>query len=279
MLHEYSEPVSKLLTYGEVDVRRNDEPWPDYLQLGFTEEHVPDLIRMTRDQDLDNAADNSLEVWGPLHAWRTLGQLGAVEAAGPLLRLFETLPDDILLPMELPRVLSMIGPAAIPAICEFLEDADVDEIDRISAPACLERMALDHPQHRDACGGALERQLASFATNGPILNAFLILSLSNLQATEAIGTIRAAFSADLVDLSVHGDIEDVEIAMGLRLVRETPRPRFELIQGLTEPDDDDWNDALDLVPIETVTNPVRHVGRNDPCPCGSGKKFKKCCLA
>ncbi|MEN6533624.1 MAG: SEC-C metal-binding domain-containing protein [Bryobacteraceae bacterium] len=21
------------------------------------------------------------------------------------------------------------------------------------------------------------------------------------------------------------------------------------------------------------------VGRNDPCPCGSGKKFKKCCGA
>ncbi len=20
-------------------------------------------------------------------------------------------------------------------------------------------------------------------------------------------------------------------------------------------------------------------GRNDPCPCGSGKKYKKCCLA
>jgi hypothetical protein len=28
----------------------------------------------------------------------------------------------------------------------------------------------------------------------------------------------------------------------------------------------------------TVENPMRHVGRNDPCPCGSGKKFKKCCL-
>ena len=24
--------------------------------------------------------------------------------------------------------------------------------------------------------------------------------------------------------------------------------------------------------------PSRKVGRNDPCPCGSGKKFKKCCL-
>ena len=28
-----------------------------------------------------------------------------------------------------------------------------------------------------------------------------------------------------------------------------------------------------------LENPFRGVGRNDPCPCGSGKKFKKCCLA
>jgi hypothetical protein len=27
-----------------------------------------------------------------------------------------------------------------------------------------------------------------------------------------------------------------------------------------------------------AANPYRDVGRNDPCPCGSGKKFKKCCL-
>jgi hypothetical protein len=26
-----------------------------------------------------------------------------------------------------------------------------------------------------------------------------------------------------------------------------------------------------------VASPGRRVGRNDPCPCGSGKKFKKCC--
>src|SRR3954467_3140865 len=25
-------------------------------------------------------------------------------------------------------------------------------------------------------------------------------------------------------------------------------------------------------------DPFKDVGRNDPCPCGSGKKFKKCCL-
>lgn len=27
----------------------------------------------------------------------------------------------------------------------------------------------------------------------------------------------------------------------------------------------------------TVHNENRKVGRNDPCPCGSGKKFKQCC--
>jgi len=31
---------------------------------------------------------------------------------------------------------------------------------------------------------------------------------------------------------------------------------------------------------ETIRKPqgVSPVGRNDPCPCGSGKKFKKCCM-
>ena len=29
---------------------------------------------------------------------------------------------------------------------------------------------------------------------------------------------------------------------------------------------------------QTVRNPFKGVGRNDPCPCGSGKKFKKCCV-
>ena len=31
----------------------------------------------------------------------------------------------------------------------------------------------------------------------------------------------------------------------------------------------------------TIRNPAdaSPVGRNDPCPCGSGKKYKKCCHA
>ncbi|WP_246152289.1 SEC-C metal-binding domain-containing protein [Roseospira navarrensis] len=49
---------------------------------------------------------------------------------------------------------------------------------------------------------------------------------------------------------------------------------IDLDDDLFGPDDDlDWD-----APGETVRNPYRDVGRNDPCPCGSGKKFKKCCL-
>jgi len=30
-------------------------------------------------------------------------------------------------------------------------------------------------------------------------------------------------------------------------------------------------------PIPTIRRRSKRIGRNDPCPCGSGKKFKKCC--
>ena len=45
----------------------------------------------------------------------------------------------------------------------------------------------------------------------------------------------------------------------------------------------DWpwpepEDEEDAAVQEPYINPLRHVGRNDPCPCGSGKKFKNCHL-
>jgi uncharacterized protein YecA (UPF0149 family) len=34
-----------------------------------------------------------------------------------------------------------------------------------------------------------------------------------------------------------------------------------------------------MLPVGTIVRHDPHVGRNDPCPCGSGRKFKKCCGA
>jgi uncharacterized protein YecA (UPF0149 family) len=40
--------------------------------------------------------------------------------------------------------------------------------------------------------------------------------------------------------------------------------------------DRDFENRTPMFSQEPVRNEVK-IGRNDPCPCGSGKKFKKCC--
>jgi preprotein translocase subunit SecA len=35
----------------------------------------------------------------------------------------------------------------------------------------------------------------------------------------------------------------------------------------------------DSQPVQQVVRGAAKIGRNDPCPCGSGKKYKKCCGA
>ena len=37
--------------------------------------------------------------------------------------------------------------------------------------------------------------------------------------------------------------------------------------------------TANLPKVETVVHDGPKIGRNDPCPCGSGKKYKKCCGA
>lgn len=45
----------------------------------------------------------------------------------------------------------------------------------------------------------------------------------------------------------------------------------------------DPDEPEDINDLELLLNPIaqvtaeKKVGRNEPCPCGSGKKFKKCC--
>ena len=49
-----------------------------------------------------------------------------------------------------------------------------------------------------------------------------------------------------------------------------PKPKLDL----PEPDLPDYDYDLPAIPYVAPAK----TGRNDPCPCGSGKKYKKCCL-
>jgi hypothetical protein len=59
-------------------------------------------------------------------------------------------------------------------------------------------------------------------------------------------------------------------------------PRYTDDDDPDETEDKRWDtEALPAdftVSTEPRVNPFRNVGRNDLCPCGSGKKYKKCCL-
>jgi hypothetical protein len=56
---------------------------------------------------------------------------------------------------------------------------------------------------------------------------------------------------------------------------------LEWVSYIEDEDVESYDEAFE--PLSSYStpyiNPWRHVGRNDPCPCGSGKKAKKCCLA
>lgn len=43
--------------------------------------------------------------------------------------------------------------------------------------------------------------------------------------------------------------------------------------------DDSWYFYDSTIPFVQVKNDSPKIGRNDPCVCGSGKKYKKCCGA
>ena len=162
------------------------------------------------------------------------------------------------------------------------------------------------------CGGSQHLRQAvdrsdSVATNG------LVSVLDSLAAKEALEDITEAFNRELVDLDVvdletvrqsiaEGDsrvreelemclptgIEDTidEFAVGAVSTRSRPRNPSRSLPHCTLPPPKNRPSAAERVlsgggyaesAAEPVVSSSGRVGRNDPCPCGSGKKYKKCC--
>lgn len=74
---------------------------------------------------------------------------------------------------------------------------------------------------------------------------------------------------------------DIEIEVGKareRISKAGPYGTAFAKLGLT---DDDLRGILkeiqDSKPEQVIRKQKEKVGRNEPCPCGSGKKYKKCC--
>ena len=232
---DYAPPLDKLLTYGDC---RDLRDWPDYLALGLRPDHIPDLIRMATDDDLSQADSESLEVWAPAHAWRALGQLRAEAAVTPLLGTLRRIDEqqNDLVAEDLPEVFGLIGPIGIPALAIYLADRRHKPYARVAAAHSLKAIGQRHPSSRAECVAALTRQLEQFGENDPTINSFAISYLMDLKAVEAAPVIERAFNAQRVDISVMGDWEDVQIDLGLKAQRSTPRPHYGLAAFLNVSD-------------------------------------------
>ena len=83
--------------------------------------------------------------------------------------------------------------------------------------------------------------------------------------------------ADMFDEMV-ADIRESTSRMILSVTIKTPEvKRVQLAKPLTEGFEGD--DAKKAKKVTVVKKASESVGRNDLCPCGSGKKYKKCCGA
>ncbi|MCP6761872.1 MAG: HEAT repeat domain-containing protein [Fischerella sp. CENA71] len=203
----YQPPVEKLLTLGDCHTITNEYNYT--AELGLDTEHIPDLIRMAVDQRLNGANSGSLEVWGPVHAWRALGQLGAEVAIEPLIQLFHELEDSDWVNEEMPKVYGMFGEIAIPRLQAYLAEESHGIFPRITAINSLEEICKQHPETRQKCITVLTQQLKLFAQNPQEINGFLVASLIELQAVESAPVIKSAFVGQSVPDEITGSWDDV----------------------------------------------------------------------
>jgi hypothetical protein len=203
----------------------------------------------------------------------------AAEAVEPLLQLTRIDLDDDAVAQEFATVFGMIGPPAIAPIAGFLQERSLPWLAVSLATEGLTEITNRFPEYHNECVGILIRLLEHCADLDSIAVGCAISGLLDLKAVESIDAIREAFRVDAVDISIAGDLEDVEIALGLRKHRSTPRPYYPFASKQLPSAVEAFETGFADFPseIDNWPRPVK-VGRNAPCPCGSGKKYKKCCL-
>lgn len=123
-------------------------------------------------------------------------------------------------------------------------------------------------------------------------SAIAMLGMSDLKVL-----VKKAFDRGFIDKHVLGfDHFEQDLRRGIERPGEPIRPNDDeytlfgdtieelstwycFTEQFTE-DREQWQRQAEANPVLSLPyeNPFKGVGRNDPCPCGSGKKFKKCCL-
>jgi preprotein translocase subunit SecA len=106
------------------------------------------------------------------------------------------------------------------------------------------------------------------------------LLVYKFEAFELFRNMLAAVNKDIVSFLFRGGIPVQQAPDQVREAKPQPRTDMknirtskpELVQPSGIPMLDDTREAQKPTPVRVE----QKIGRNDPCPCGSGKKFKNC---
>ncbi len=291
--HPHAAPYAKLFRLGEGDFPPVYETVAAELKSGDVDAAVRQLLTMVQDDTYyeynDEEADeddSDPRSWTRLHALCTLTLLGEAARIGiePLLSLLDD--DDDYVQEEAPFYYAAMGEPAIEPLTKALMDADADTYYRAGAGSALAELGEQHPELRDRVIGIVEQALVLEQEDKATVG-LLITNLLDLGARESIAIIEKAFAEQRVDLSIV-QMPEVEEHFGMPVV--TPYIDWTKLaesRGDEDNDYEDWSDEESIfAPEEDEPREVQipflaefKAGRNDPCPCGSGKKYKKCCGA
>jgi hypothetical protein len=149
-----------------------------------------------------------------------------VEALPAMLRLHETEGESDWVGEEIPVVLSRFGPPVLANLRSYLCDPKNETWTRVGVARAMKLISEKFPESRADCIAALCAGLESFEQNDETVNGFIISYLADVHAPEAAPLVERTFQSGRVDLSIMGDYEEFQIAVGLLGERLTPPPKY-----------------------------------------------------
>ena len=187
-----------------------------------------------------------------------------------------------------------IGVNQLDVLESFVMNEDALMFSRLSASDALVQIALHYPDKRDAVLQIFDRILKDISSASdyyerfnPSFNAFIVASIIDLGLVDYLPTIKEMDSNGLIDRTIVGTIEDIEndltnkrsISVSKIKIMDIKEmyKHFFAIFGASAFDMIDKKLSHNLDLQHSAIRENKKINRNDPCPCGSGKKFKKCC--
>ena len=109
----------------------------------------------------------------------------------------------------------------------------------------------------------------------------ILTSAETINAIELIKPLRNLYTENLVDINMYGQFDEYLNHLFKYDNYEETCIIEDTIKSMSwwAMFDKDKKESKKYKPISNnIKNIYKNIGRNDPCPCGSGKKYKKCCL-